>query len=110
MTPVERIDALMTELAELRTELTKTEPVAGDWLDQHQSVVGPRRHIALCRARMARGEPGATQAGRRYLLTRDALAAELDRSGRARSAAPIPAEGPSAELRRELALLPGGRR
>lgn len=48
-----------------------------DMLDQAGSPLGRRRHIAAVRARVARGDAGAAIVGRRYLLTRDVLEAEL---------------------------------
>ncbi|HEY2408854.1 MAG TPA: hypothetical protein VGI10_22770 [Polyangiaceae bacterium] len=46
-------------------------------LDQSASPLGRRRHIAAVRARVARGEPGAAIVGRRHLLAREAVDAEL---------------------------------
>lgn len=48
-----------------------------DLQDQVASPLGRRRHIAAVRGRVARGDAGAAIVGRRHLLTRDALAAEL---------------------------------
>jgi len=48
-----------------------------DMLDQAGSPLGRRRHIAAVRARAARGDAGAAIVGRRHLLTREALEAEL---------------------------------
>lgn len=49
-----------------------------DMQDQVGSPLGRRRHIAACRQRVARGDVGAAVVGRRHLLSRDALAAELE--------------------------------
>jgi hypothetical protein len=51
-------------------------------IDQRNSPLGPKRHASACRRRIAAGEPGASKAGRRWLLTRTALAEELARLGR----------------------------
>jgi hypothetical protein len=122
--PPERIDAAVERvLAELRprvraaleAELARvSETSSDDLLDQHASPAGPRVHIRIARALLERGAAGVTRAGRRWLLTRAALTAELEAMGRARAAmearAQSCAEGPAAELRRELDLLHGGRR
>ena len=48
-------------------------------LGQVGSPLGPRRHAAAVRRRVAEGKPGAVIAGRRLLLTREALDEELAR-------------------------------
>lgn len=50
-----------------------------DMIDQSASPLGRRRHIAAVRARVASGAPGAAIIGRRYLLSREAIEAELVR-------------------------------
>lgn len=50
-----------------------------DMVDQAASPLGRRRHIAAVRARVASGSPGAAIIGRRYLLAREAIEAELAR-------------------------------
>jgi len=52
------------------------------WIDQHASPLGPRRHCAAVRRRIAEGAPGAERAGRRLLLTPDALREELSRGSK----------------------------
>lgn len=63
-----------------------TRSVESGWIDQEFSPLGSRRHIAAVRRRIARRKPGAELdaviAGRRYLLTVDALAEEYFRPGR----------------------------
>jgi len=49
-----------------------------DMQDQVGSPLGRRRHIGACRQRVARGDAGAAVVGRRHLLSREALAAELE--------------------------------
>jgi hypothetical protein len=46
-------------------------------IDQTASPLGRRRHIAAVRARVARGDSSAAIVGRRCLLAREALDAEL---------------------------------
>jgi hypothetical protein len=46
-------------------------------VDQAASPLGRRRHIAAVRRLVNAGAPGAAIVGRRYLLARDALDAEL---------------------------------
>lgn len=54
-----------------------TEAAHREWTDQTASPLGRRRHIAACRARVAQGDPRAAHVGRRWLLSCDAVAAEL---------------------------------
>lgn len=55
-------------------------------IDQHASVLGPRKHCAAVRRRLEeyeRGglpEPGASIVGKRHLLTADALTEEIARA------------------------------
>jgi len=50
-----------------------------EWVDQHQSVLGNRRHCRAAKARIAAGLDGAAVVGRRHLLSQSALAEELAR-------------------------------
>jgi phage shock protein A len=52
---------------------------AGDvgMIDQTASPLGNRRHIKRVRELVAAGESGACKVGRRYLMTRERLDAEL---------------------------------
>ncbi|MEI9949473.1 MAG: hypothetical protein WDO74_10940 [Pseudomonadota bacterium] len=68
-----------------------TEP---GWVDQHASALGPRRHCAAVRRRIAEGAPGAERAGRRLLLTPEALQEELSRGSKKR-----PKVDPEADIR-----------
>lgn len=52
-----------------------------DWVDQAASPLGPRRHRAAVTRRMNKNDPGAARIGRRYLLSREALNAELSAAG-----------------------------
>jgi hypothetical protein len=47
------------------------------WTDQSSSPLGRRRHVARVRARIAAGQGGAAQIGRRYVLSQEALDEEL---------------------------------
>jgi hypothetical protein len=69
-------------------------------VDQKGSPLGAKRHCAAVRRLMAEGDPGASRVGRRYLLSREALAAELARLGRPAA----PSSGVCAELAAELGL------
>ncbi len=105
---------------------------AADVIDQQSSPLGPRRHCAAVRRRMATGDSRASRVGRRFLLTQEALAEELYGTGPGPASAPLahreatsnragagqaPPSEPSAhvpgrvraELERELRLLQGGR-
>jgi hypothetical protein len=68
-----------------------------DMVDQTKSPLGRRRHINAVRRLVAAGEQGAAQVGRRYLLSRDRLSAELASWGAVDKAAPVVDE--LAELR-----------
>lgn len=77
----------MTPLESLLAEFARAvahEVVAGlragempGMIDQSASPLGRRRHIAAVRGRVAAGESGAAIVGRRYLLAREAVDAEL---------------------------------
>ncbi|MGC4088659.1 MAG: hypothetical protein QM756_12325 [Polyangiaceae bacterium] len=54
-----------------------TEGQQADMVDQTHSPLGRRRHCNAVRRRVAAGEAGAAVVGRRHLLTREALGAEL---------------------------------
>lgn len=73
-----------------------------DLVDQRTSPLGSRRHCDAVRRRIADGDSGATCVGRNYYLTRDALAAELQRTGRAVTRSP--AASADADALRELGL------
>lgn len=90
----EECDAIARESAQDRRE----------WVDQSESALGPRRHIAAARRRMRAGKEGAGQAGRRYLLSPQALAEELGTTQEAQ-----PTDHGDA-LRAELRMLRGGAR
>jgi hypothetical protein len=83
---------LLDELAD-RIVARLTAGVRADMVDQVASPLGRRRHCAAVRRRVANGEPGAAVVGRRHLLARDALAAELEaaskRRPRPKQAAPL---------------------
>jgi len=67
-------------------------------VDQSASPLGRRRHIAAVRRLVALGEPGACQVGRRYLLSRERLDAELAAMGK-----PLPANDDLSALRSKYA-------
>ncbi|HEY2408833.1 MAG TPA: hypothetical protein VGI10_22665 [Polyangiaceae bacterium] len=49
----------------------------GTWIDQRRSQLGPRRHCAAVKRRMADGKTDAAIVGRRHLLSQTAHAEEL---------------------------------
>lgn len=71
---------------------TPTVDKRSDWLDQHTANIGPKRFAKLHRRRQALGLPGVAKAGRRFLMTPEALAEELER------VEPTAAAGLDAEL------------
>lgn len=83
-------------------------------IDQRASRLGSKRHCRAVRARIARGEPGASTVGRNYYLTAQAHDDELARLTRSRHQT---AKKPRAKSREEqladklgLKLVSGGTR
>lgn len=73
-------DEFLEELAARVAELVLDGLRAGaapNMVDQHASLLGPRRHAAAVRRRVAAGVPGAAIVGRRLLLSREAIDEEL---------------------------------
>lgn len=69
----------------VREEMAAAAHPSDDWRDQRRSpVLGPRRHCAAVRRRLAADpqDPMAKIVGDRFLLTTDAIAEELERAGR----------------------------
>lgn len=92
----------------LRDELRAgTEP---GWTDQHASPLGPRRHCAAARRRLAEGAPGAERVGRRLLLTPEALKEELARASKKRAKADPETDVRDLAGELGLKLLSGGKR
>lgn len=85
-----------------------------DWIAQADSPLGPRRHISAARRRLSAGLDGVSNVGRKWLLSPEALRDEMGRlDSRVESAKQDPeleADAELSELRRELALVRGGRR
>ena len=75
---------------------------ADEWIAQRGSVLGNRRHIAAVRRRVAAGLEGARIVGRRYLLTRAAIDAELGSVTATRALVGEPAVDELASLRARL--------
>jgi hypothetical protein len=94
-------------LAALIAAKVVAELRAGDapgMVDQVASPLGRRRHIAAVRRLVATGQPGAAQVGRRYLLSRERLDAEL--AGNAKALKPSAKHvEPMAAVPDELAAL-----
>lgn len=89
-----------------RAEAEERETERG-WVSQTGSPLGARRHAAAVRRRLERGERGAGMAGRKFLLSSEALAEELAKTDKGEKT-PKP-EGTGDRLRRKLALVGGGR-
>jgi hypothetical protein len=82
------LDALADRIAE------RMNAARGRMINQHDSELGPRRHRAAVKRRIANGEGGAGQSGRNYLLTPDAIREELAGGrGRGSAGAPVAAGG-----------------
>jgi len=74
------MDEFLDKLAEvLAKKLAKClgGPDGNALVGQGESPLGPRKHCAAVRRRLARSEGGAARVGKRYLLTQEALQAEL---------------------------------
>jgi hypothetical protein len=70
------LDALAGIVAAKVVALLRAGDMPG-MVDQAGSPLGRRRHMAAVRARVQRGAHGAAIVGRRHLLARDLLEAEL---------------------------------
>lgn len=83
----------------------------GSWCDQHQSPMGPKRHAAAVRRRIASAQGGAAIVGRRYLLDQQALSDELTKIGSKSTTSTAAAAPPTAaqQLERRLGLVGGGK-
>jgi hypothetical protein len=83
-------DDVLTALARVLAPIVAREVVrelrsgASDMIDQGASPLGARRHAAAARRRRANGEGGAAHVGRRWLLTREAIQAELAKPAKMR--------------------------
>lgn len=96
------LDALVAAIADRVVERLGGEHEG--WASQSESPLGSRRHrTAVCR-RMAAGLPGAAKVGRKHLLSRDALAEELEALGKKSTAPKRETDDLEAKLRAELGL------
>lgn len=93
------IEQLKALVADAVREALGASP-SDDLIDQRSSPLGKRRHGDAVRRRIADGLHGATRIGRRWCLSRAALAEELARLGRAE---PVTQPTAAARLRAELA-------
>jgi hypothetical protein len=100
------IDAIADRVAAVVVQRLRGDTRDG-WIDQRRSPLGARRHCAVARARMDRGEVGAAKVGRRYLLSQEALNEALASGNRRTVAAAT--DSIANELRREIALVRGAR-
>jgi len=69
----------------VREELRGQDP---DWIAQAESPLGPKRHCAAVRRRIAERKPGARIVARRFLLSQEAMAEELGRESERHSGRP----------------------
>jgi len=92
---LELLEGLLRRI--VREEVASAAHPSDEWRDQSQSpILGPRRHCRAVRRRLAANpqDPGAKRVGDRFLLTPEAIAQELDRTGHKpdrQPAAPKPA-------------------
>jgi hypothetical protein len=102
------LDQLLDELADrlaarVVSRLRDGEP---GMVDQAASPLGARRHCAAVKRRLARGEGGAANVGRRFMLTPEALHEELERASTRRRPSTKAVElDPVEKLKRKLALV-----
>lgn len=74
------IENLLRPFARAFARLLADELRAGNdpaWVDQASSQLGPRRHCALARKLVAKGDGDASHIGRRWLIRRERLDSEL---------------------------------
>jgi len=69
-------EALAEAVAERVVKKLTAETAA--WTDQTRSPLGRKRHCLAVRRRVDQGEGGAAVVGRKHLLSKDALASELN--------------------------------
>lgn len=89
------VHTLLSVLADMvAARLKGANDAEADWVSQHGSPLGPRKHCAIVRQFIAAGQTDRAQIkGKRKLLRRDAFEAELLRlkAGKAPSPEPTPA-------------------
>lgn len=99
---LEAIAAVLEAAAYKARELAaEAHAERADWIDQHSSPLGPRRHCAAVRRRVQTGDGSAAIVGRRLLLSEDAIALELGKLGKGTARKRSVAD----ELREELGML-----
>lgn len=102
------IGVIAQALAPIIAQAIRDELRAGrepDWLNQHQSALGPRRHCAAVRRRIREGSGGAEVSGRNCLLSRTAHDEELARPRKRRAAPEADARALAEKL--GIRLVPG---
>jgi len=101
----EQLQELITSAVRAALSSAPPQP-ALDWVDQKTSPLGPKRHCAAVRRRVAAGSSDAAIVGRRYLLAPAAITDELARldepAYRARQVARSSSRDIVAELEAEL--------
>jgi hypothetical protein len=107
MSPSELARVLRAAAAECDAIESERRAEIRAWVAQAKSDLGPRRHCAAVRRRVAAGLDGASIVGRKFLLSPAALEEELARRSRGERNVE-PTSGPDA-LRRKLGLVGGTR-
>jgi len=85
------IHRVLSRMAMHWAESSPNPREGSETIDQHDSALGPRRHCAAVRRRMAEGKEGAWRVKRDFLLSAEAYREELERCGKEEP--PSPAEG-----------------
>jgi hypothetical protein len=77
---LEAVRPFLTELIRpIVAELLAERDTGVEWIDQAQTLLGRRTHIALVRKMLAAGTPGAARRRRSHYLSKAAHDAELAR-------------------------------
>lgn len=79
----------------------------GEWISQHESPLGRRRHCAAVRRRVSAGNSGACIGGREHRLSTEALAEELESVSRRTLKKKVVPQSSNVidELKRELRMI-----
>jgi hypothetical protein len=106
-TPHDDLLAAIELLADAIAErvAAKLRGSSDEWIDQHSSPLGSKRHCALVRSLTTAGDQRASKIGRRYLLSRDALAEAMIRQSQTKSKAPETGETVTSRLQQRLRLV-----
>lgn len=109
MTVHDLLDQFAELVAEKLERRMRASNQPGAQIDQSKSPLGRKKHCQAVRARLARGESGASVVGRKHYLTSEALEDELRRcTVHTAKRTVIPCNSVRDELDRELRLLQQG--